>query len=71
MKLTLEHAIIAVVTLALIYYVIQYSNLVKDVFRIPDRDHPELKAVKEKHNVRKQRGVSTCIMLPDIVCDVF
>ena len=48
MKLTLEHAIIAVVTLALIYYVIQYSNLVKDVFRIPDRDHPELKAVKEK-----------------------
>ena len=67
MKLTLEHAIIAVVTLALIYYVIQYSNLVKDVFRIPDRDHPELKVVKEKHHDH----VSRCMLPGDWMCAMF
>ena len=56
MKLTVEHAIIGVVALALIYYMVQYRNvltktstLLSDLFRIPDRDHPELKAVKDKH----------------------
>lgn len=43
MKFTLEHAIILILAIAVIYYVIQHSNLVKDVFRIPERDHPELK----------------------------
>jgi hypothetical protein len=49
MKLTLEHAIIAVVALVLIYYMVQHRNLVKDVSSIPDRGHPELKGVKDKH----------------------
>ena len=49
MKLTLEHAIIGVLALALIYYVIQHRNVLTDLVRIPDRGHPELKAVKDKH----------------------
>ena len=51
MNVTVEHAIIAVVTLALIYYMVQHRNLLTDLFRIPDRGHPELKAVKDKHFV--------------------
>ena len=49
MKFTLEHALILILAVALIYYVIQHRNVLTDLFRIPDRDHPELKAVKEKH----------------------
>ena len=49
MKLTLEHAIILILALALIYYVVKHRNLLTDLVRIPDRDHPELKAVKDKH----------------------
>ena len=49
MKFTLEHAIIIVVALALLYYVVQHRNLLTDLSGIPDRDHSELKAVKEKH----------------------
>jgi len=49
MKFTLEHAIILILAIALIYYVIQHRNLLTDLFRIPDRDHPELKSVKDKH----------------------
>jgi hypothetical protein len=51
MKFTLEHAIILILAVALIYYVIQHRNLLTDLFRIPDRGHPELKAVKDKHDV--------------------
>ena len=49
MKFTLEHTIILILTVALIYYVVQHRNLLTDLFRIPDRGHPELKKVKEKH----------------------
>ena len=49
MKLTLEHALILILAIAVIYYVVQHRNLLTDLFRIPDRDHPELKAVKDKH----------------------
>ena len=51
MKLTLEHALILILAVALIYYIIQHKNLVKDVLSIPERDHPELKEVKKKHIV--------------------
>ena len=50
MKFTLEHALILILAVAVIYYVIQHKNLVEDLFRIPERDHPELKAMKEKHD---------------------
>ena len=50
MMFTLEHALILILALAVIYYVIQHRNLLTDLLIIPDRDHPELKAVKGKHN---------------------
>jgi len=49
MMFTLEHALILILALAVIYYVIQHRNLLTDLSSIPDRDHPELKAVKGKH----------------------
>ena len=49
MKFTLEHSVIAVVALALIYYMIKHRNLLVDLVSIPDRDHPELKVVTRKH----------------------
>ena len=36
-----------ILTIAVIYYVVQHRNLLR--FRIPDRGHPELKNVKNKH----------------------
>jgi hypothetical protein len=50
MKFTLEHALILILAIAVIYYVVQHRNLVKDVLSIPNRDHPELKRMKEKHS---------------------
>jgi len=50
MKFTLEHALILILSFALIYYVIQHRNLVKDVLSIPNKDHPELKRVKDQHS---------------------
>ena len=49
MKFTLEHALILILAIALIYYVVKHKNLLTDLSSIPDRDHPELKAVKDKH----------------------
>lgn len=43
MKLTVEHAIIGVVALALIYFVVQHRNLLNK--------HIDLKVVQGKHNV--------------------
>jgi hypothetical protein len=56
MKFTLEHAIILILTVALIYYVVNHRNLLTDLFRIPDRGHPELKRVKEKHGLAHFRN---------------
>ena len=50
MKFTLEHAIILILTIAVIYYVVQHRNLLTDLLSIPDRGHPELKKVKNKHS---------------------
>ena len=58
MKFTLEHAVIAVVALALIYYMVKHRNLLADLVSIPDRDHPELKVVKDKHVKDKQKKLS-------------
>ena len=44
MKLTVEHAIIGVVALALIYFVVQHRNLL-------NRYHSDLKVVQGKHAV--------------------
>lgn len=49
MKFTLERAFIFSLVISLVYYVVKHRNLIDDLFRIPDRDHLELKKVKEKH----------------------
>lgn len=49
MKFTLEHALILILAIAVIYYIVQHRNLLIDLSSIPDRGHPELKAVKDKH----------------------
>jgi len=54
MKFTLEHALILILAVALIYYVVKHKNLLTDLVRIPERDHPELKAVKDKHKIKSK-----------------
>jgi len=49
MKLKVEHAIIAVLVLALLYYVYSHRSLVNDLSLVPHEGNPHLKAVKEKH----------------------
>ncbi len=49
MNLKVEHAIIAVLVLVLLYYVYKHNSLLRDVIAIPHKDNPQLKAVKEKH----------------------
>lgn len=49
MNLKVEHAIIAVLVLALLYYVYKHNSLLSDVIDVSHRDNPHLKAVKEKH----------------------
>ena len=59
MKFTLEHAIILILAVALIYYMIKHRNLLTDIVSIPDRDHPELKEVKAQH-YKYRRPVVGC-----------
>jgi hypothetical protein len=54
MKFTLERALIFILVISLVYYVVKHRNLVKDVLSIPDRDHPELKKVIEKHHIKSK-----------------
>ena len=49
MKLKVEHAIIAVLVLALLYYVYKHRSLLSDLMGVPHDNNPQLKAVKEKH----------------------
>ena len=63
MNVTVEHIVIAVVALALIYTIVQHRNLLTDLFRIPDRGHPELKVVKDKHK-------SDCFWFNPIGCAI-
>jgi len=45
-----EHAIIAVLVLALLYYVYSHSSLVNDLISVSHENNPKLKAVKDKHS---------------------
>lgn len=49
MNLKVEHAIISVLALALLYFVYKHNSLLRDVIAIPHKDNPQLKAIKEKH----------------------
>jgi len=49
MKLKVEHAIIAVLVLALLYYVYIHYSLLGDLSLVPNNNNPKLKVVKNKH----------------------
>jgi len=51
MKLKVEHAIIAVLVLALLYYVYSHHSLLGDLMSVPHDNNPRLKAVKGKHTM--------------------
>ena len=68
MNFKVEHAIIAVLVLALLYYVISHYHLMNKVQRI--YTHPEVKALKDKH-LRTQPCPSWCRTLtrePPEIC---
>ena len=49
MNFKVEHAIIAVLVLALLYYVISHHSLLNDLSVVPHDNNPQLKEVKDKH----------------------
>lgn len=49
MNLKVEHAIIAVLVLVLLYYVYRHQSLYNDVMSVSHQGNPQLKAVKDKH----------------------
>jgi hypothetical protein len=61
MKITLEYIIIAILSIALIYYFFARFNLVSDLSVISHDNNPKLKAIKEKHK-------SGCHFLGDHCC---
>ena len=46
-----EHAIIAVLVLALLYYVYIHYSLLGDLSLVPNNNNPKLKVVKNKHYI--------------------
>ena len=48
MNLKVEHAIIAVLVLALLYYVYSHNSLLNDISWINPKD-PKLKSLRDKH----------------------
>ncbi len=49
MKITYEHIIIAILSIAVIYYIVTHYSLLSDLFRVDDTNNPQLKIVKDKH----------------------
>lgn len=49
MNFKVEHAIIAVLVLALLYYVYSHRSLLNDLSVVPHDNNPQLKEVKGKH----------------------
>ena len=49
MNLQVEHGIIALLLIALIYNIVTHYSLISDLLRVPDKGNPHLKAVKDKH----------------------
>jgi len=50
MKLKVEHAIIAVLVLVLLYYIYSHYSLLGDLSLVPNNNNPKLKAIKDKHH---------------------
>jgi len=50
MNLKVEHGIIALLLLAILYYFFKHQSLLSDLLRVPDKGNPQLKMVKGKHS---------------------
>ena len=50
MNLKVEHGIIAVLVVALLYIVYTHRSLLSDLSLVPHDNNPQLKAVKDKHD---------------------
>jgi len=49
MNFKVEHAIIAILVLALLYYVFSHRSLLSDLSLVPHDNNPQLKIVKDEH----------------------
>ena len=49
MNFKVEHAIIGVLVLTLLYYVFSHHSLLNDLSLVPHESNPRLKAVAKKH----------------------
>ena len=47
----LEHGIIALLAIVLLYYVYSHESLLSDLNLVPDHNNPELKALKEQRRL--------------------
>ncbi len=66
MKLTLEHVLILILSVALIYYVYNHHDLLNDIVTLPDRDNPQIKKVKSKHAIKFNFSIGgTCYGICD------
>ena len=62
MNFKVEHAIIGVLVLALLYYVYSHQSLLSDLSLVPHKGNPQLKSVKDKHDA----GCS--FLYPNVEC---
>jgi len=62
MKLKVEHAIIAVLVLALLYYVYSHRSLLSDLRGVPHEGNPHLKAVKGNHDLFAGQGMTDTVL---------
>ena len=53
MNLKVEYFIIAILSIAIIYYLLTYHNLVSDLSNVPHDNNPQLKKIKYKHTSKK------------------
>jgi len=49
MNLKTEHAIIAILAIALAYFIYEHQSVLSDLFQLPDNGNQQLKSVKGKH----------------------
>ena len=47
--MNIEHGIIVLLVIALLYYLYTHGSLINDLMNIPHDNNPQLKMVKDKH----------------------
>ena len=49
MNLKVEYGIIAILSIAIIYYIFTHYSLLRDLSNVPHDNNPQLKKIKDKH----------------------